>query len=93
MFLKLLIQRNPKFLETAINLHQTGELPANSYLLDLDTMQANARIMADEAERLDLKIYAMSKQIGRNPPAFKALAAGGIDSYVAVDMANFTARI
>lgn len=87
MFLKTLTRRNRPFVEAAINLHQAGEIPANSYVLDLDMMQANARIMADEAERLGLKVYAMSKQIGRNPPAFRALAAGGIDSYVAVDLA------
>jgi predicted amino acid racemase len=87
MFLKSLIKRNPRFIETAITLHQAGELPANSYILDLDTMKDNARIMADEAGKLGLKVYAMSKQFGRNPEAFHALAAGGIDSYVAVDMA------
>lgn len=88
MFLEPLMRRNRPFIESAINLHQAGEIPANSYVLDLDMMQANARIMTDEAERLGLKIYAMSKQIGRNPPAFRALAAGGIDSYVAVDLAG-----
>jgi len=87
MFLKTLIHRNSAFISVVVTLHQAGEIPANSYVLDLDAMRANARMMADEAERLGLKIYAMSKQIGRNPPAFKALAAGGIDSYVAVDMA------
>jgi predicted amino acid racemase len=87
MFLKTLKRRNRPFIEAAVELHQAGEVPANSYLLDLDTMQANARIMVDEADRLGLKIYAMSKQFGRNPAAFDALAAGGIDSYVAVDMA------
>jgi len=87
MFLNTLMRRNQPFIEAAVALHQAGEIPANSYVLDLDTMQANARIMEDEAEKLGLKIYAMSKQIGRNPPAFDALAAGGIDSYVAVDMA------
>lgn len=86
MFLKNLIHRNSTFI-SVVALHQAGEIPANSYVLDLDVMRANARLMADEADRLNLKIYAMSKQIGRNSPAFKALAAGGIDSYVAVDIA------
>jgi len=86
MFLKVLRRRNRPFLETAVSLHQAGEIPANSYVLDLDTMQANARTMAEEGEKLGLKVYAMSKQIGRNPPAFRALAAGGVDSYVAVDL-------
>jgi len=87
MLLETLTRRNRLFIEAAVNLHRAGGIPANSYVLDLDTMQANARIMADEADRLGLKIYAMSKQFGRNRPAFDALAAGGIDSYVAVDMA------
>jgi len=87
MFLKHLIKKNKDFVQTAIALHQSGKIPANSYVLDLDTMQANARIMADEANRLGLKLFAMSKQFGRNPAAFQALGAGGIDRYVAVDMA------
>ena len=87
MFLKTLIQRNPSFLSAAVNLHQAGEIPANSYVLDLDTMQANARIISEEAKRLGVKVYAMSKQFGRNPQAFRALADGGIDHYVAVDFA------
>ncbi|MBI9044970.1 MAG: alanine racemase [Anaerolineaceae bacterium] len=86
MFLKNLIKRNKSFVEDVINLHQAGKIPANSYVLDLDTMQKNASIMVDEAKKHNLKIYAMSKQFGRNPEAFKALAVGGIDSYVAVDM-------
>ena len=43
--------------------------------------------MSDEARKLGLKIYAMSKQVGRNPHFFHALEKGGIDRYVAVDMA------
>lgn len=87
MFLKTLARRNRPFITAAVNLHQAGEIPANSYILDLDTMQANAQMIADEAKRLGLKVYAMSKQFGRNPAAFRALAAGGIDTYVAVDLA------
>ena len=87
MFLKTLVRRNRPFIEAAVNLHQAGQIPANSYVLDLDMMQANARIMANEAKRLGLEVFAMSKQIGRNPVAFRALADGGIDSYVAVDLA------
>ncbi len=87
MFLKTLVRRNRLFVEAAISLHQAGKIPANSYVLDLDTMQANARLIADEAGRLELKVYAMSKQIGRNPPAFQTLAAGGVTEYVAVDLA------
>ena len=86
MFLNKLVERNRPFIESAINLHQLGEIPPNSYVLDLDTIQANAGIIAKEAKRLQLKVFAMSKQVGRNPPFLKALKAGGIDKYVAVDI-------
>ena len=87
MFLKALQARNRAFLEAAVALHQAGRVPAGAYLLDLDTMTENARTMSDEAARLGLDVLAMTKQIGRNPPALDALKAGGIDRFVAVDMA------
>ena len=86
MFLKALKARNRAFLEAAIALHRAGRVPAGAYLLDLDTMTENARLMSVEAARLGLDVLAMTKQIGRNPPALDALKAGGIDRFVAVDM-------
>ena len=87
MFLKALQARNRAFLEAAVVLHQAGRVPAGAYLLDLDTMTENAQLMSAEAGRLGLDVLAMTKQIGRNPPALNALRAGGIDRFVAVDMA------
>ena len=87
MFLKALQARNRAFLEAAVALHQAGGVPVGAYLLDLDTMTENGRLMSAEAARLGLDVLAMTKQIGRNPPALDALRAGGIDRFVAVDMA------
>ena len=87
MFLKALKARNRAFLEAAVALHRAGRVPAGAYLLDLDTMTENARLMSAEAARLGLDVLAMTKQIGRNPPALDALEAGGIGRFVAVDMA------
>ena len=87
MFLKALQARNRAFLEAAVTLHRAGRVPAGAYLLDLDTMTENARLMSAEAGRLGLDVLAMTKQIGRNPPALDALRAGGIERFVAVDMA------
>ena len=87
MFLNALRTRNRPFLEAAVALHRAGRVPAGAYLLDLDTMTENARLMSAEAARLGLQVLAMTKQIGRNPPALDALKAGGIESFVAVDMA------
>lgn len=86
MFLDTLVRRNRRFIETAIDLHQRGEIPANSCVLDLDAIRDNATLFAREAGRLGLKTFAMTKQLGRNPAALSAMAEGGIDSFVAVDM-------
>ncbi|MER5863285.1 alanine racemase [Kitasatospora sp. NPDC002040] len=86
MFLDVLRRRNPALLEAAIMLHQQGALPANTYALDLDAIRANAAAFAAEAGRLGLDVFAMTKQIGRNPDACRAIAAGGITASVAVDM-------
>jgi predicted amino acid racemase len=87
MFLDVLRRRNPKFLEAAIALHRQGEIPANAYVLDLDAVEANARVLKTEADRLGLKIFAMTKQAGRASSFCAAVQRGGIDRSVAVDMA------
>ena len=65
MFLDVLRRRNPGFIEAAMRLHQEGRLPANAYVLDLDAVEANARLIKTEADRLGLKVFAMTKQVGR----------------------------
>lgn len=87
MFLDVLTRRNPALVEAAIALHQSGRIPAGSFVLDLDTMVANARVFMAEAKRLGLTVFAMTKQFGRNPVAMDALASASMDRFVAVDMA------
>ncbi|MXZ69360.1 MAG: YhfX family PLP-dependent enzyme [Acidimicrobiia bacterium] len=87
MFLKKLLTRNRRFVEAAIRLHQEGSIPANSYVLDLDAIEANTRYFSTEAHRRGLTVYAMSKQLGRAGGALDAITRGGADGYVAVDMA------
>ena len=88
MFLKTIINKNPNLIKTAVNLHQSGLIPANSYLLDIDTFKENALIMKNEADKLGLKLFPMLKQLGRNIVAMQALKEWGIDSGVCVDMAD-----
>jgi len=87
MFLDVLRRRNPAFIEAAMRLHQEGKIPANAYVLDLDTVEANARILKNEADRLGLEIFAMTKQVGRSSSFCRAAMRGGIEAAVAVDMA------
>ena len=86
MFLNKIIERNPAMVRAAVELHQSGKIPANCFLLDLDTMGANARLMKQKADECGLKIFAMTKQFGRNPAAMQTLKAAGIDRCVCVDM-------
>ncbi len=87
MFLRSLLRRNPRFVQAAVELHQAGRIPANSYVVDLDTIRANTEVLCRAASDLGLKVFAMTKQIGRGAAALDAIAAGGVDGFVAVDMA------
>lgn len=86
MFLKQIAKRNPKLIQAAVELHQKGLIPSNSYLLDLDVIFHNAKLMAEEGRKYGLKVFAMTKQIGRNPAAIKVMMEAGIDAGVCVDM-------
>lgn len=88
MFLEVLRRRNSRFIETAIELHQEGRLPPNTVVIDLDTVEANARVFRSAADRVGLKVFAMTKQMGRNPDFIQALMRAGIDKVVAVDLAG-----
>lgn len=87
MFLDTLRRRNPAFILAAQALHQAGAIPANSYVLDLDAVTENARLLRAEGDRLGLKVFAMTKQVSRQTGFSHAVMAGGIDRAVAVDMA------
>lgn len=87
MFLDVLRRRNPKFIEAAMALHQAGKIPANAYVLDLDSVEANARVIKTEADRLGLKVFAMTKQVGRASSFCRAVMRAGVTRSVAVDMA------
>jgi predicted amino acid racemase len=86
MFLDLIRRRNPQLIEQAIVLHQAGKLPANAYVIDIDAVEENARFIAGVAGKLGLKVFAMTKQMGRNGSFCQAVARGGIAKAVAVDM-------
>lgn len=87
MYLQRLIERNPRLLEAAITLHQSGRIPPNTWIIDLDTIVDNARVLAAEARRLGLTTYLMSKQYARNPYVSALALANGLDKIVAVDVA------
>ena len=85
MFLEKTIQRNPALIDTAVALHQSGIIPPNTYLIDLDTVADNARLLVKTAAQHGLQLYGMTKQLGRNPLAAHVMVAAGINRAVAVD--------
>ena len=86
MYLQRLIERNSRLLEAAITLHQNGHIPPNTWIIDLDTIVENARVLAAEAKRLGLTTYLMSKQYARNPYVSALALANGLNKIVAVDV-------
>lgn len=79
------LERNPNLVRAAIELHQSGQIPAATYVLDLDAIADNAKAMADVARRLGLRVYAMTKQDGHNPYLARVVLEQGLDSIVAVE--------
>lgn len=86
MFLNLLTRRNPQLLNAAAHLHALGQLPPNTFVIDLDAVERNAAAFVAECARLALTPFAMTKQIGRNPDVSAAVARAGISHAVAVDL-------
>jgi predicted amino acid racemase len=79
------LEKNPQLVKAAIQLHQTGQVPAATYVLDLDAIADNALAMAQSAHRLGLRVYAMTKQDGHNPYLAKVALEQGLDGIVAVE--------
>lgn len=88
MFLYQVLNRNEKLIEAAVKLHQAHKIPANCYLLDVDTIVENTMKMAEICHRKNMKLFPMTKQIGRNPAVMRALKETGADGFVCVDMAD-----
>jgi len=86
MFLDVLKRRNPEFVKTVVSMHQKGELKSNSYVIDLDVVTENAKIIKGEADKYGLNIYWMTKQINRNPAILKMFSEIGSPKTVAVDI-------
>lgn len=90
-FLNRTVERNPDLVRAAVRLHRSGRLPPNTFVLDLDTIAANAELIKAEAERLDLSVYFMTKQLGRAPAVTRAITGDGRARTVAVDIQDVKA--
>jgi predicted amino acid racemase len=89
--LETAIRRNPDMIRTAAELHITGEIPVNTYLIDLDTVKHNAEIIKKEVDKAHVTAYLCAKQIGRNPLVCKAIVDSGIGKAIALDIEGIKA--
>jgi len=85
MFLEATLQNNPALIQAGFELHRKGLIYPNTYVVDLDIIEKNTVILADSAKKHEIRLLAMTKQLGRNPLIAKSIAKSGIDSFVAVD--------
>jgi predicted amino acid racemase len=86
VFLDLLRSRNPELIDYACHLLEAGSIEPDSYVLDLDRIEANAEALGKEALSRGLSLYFMAKQLGHNPlAARRVLDAPGFTGMVAVD--------
>ena len=86
MFLDLVNRRNRSLVDFAVKLHQYGEILPDTYVIDLDAVIQNAKYMSEIANKEDVELYYMLKQIGRNPFIARAIAENtNIKKAVVVD--------
>ena len=85
MFLEAVLQRNPGLIQAAFELHRSGRITPNTYVIDVDAVGANAAMLAEKAAAHGIDLYMMTKQFGRLPALARIIAAAGIKKAVAVD--------
>ena len=85
MFLDVTKRRNPKLIQTGVTLHQSGKIPPNTYVIDMDILQENVKLLAESANAHGIQLYFMSKQLGRLPQIGLMISENGIEKAVAVE--------
>jgi len=74
VFLTTTLKRNPELVDAAAEMHRAGELLPDTYVLDLEAVEVNARLLAEAADELGIELYLVCKQFGRNPLLIEAIA-------------------
>ena len=65
--LEIIENRNPKLVEATVELHQSGAIPSDCYVVDLDILRNNVKAFKGSVEKLGLNCFVMTKQFNRNP--------------------------
>ena len=85
-FLSKIRRQNPGLVKAAASFHQSGEIPADTYALDLEMIRYNSDKLYRESTRHGLTNYMCVKQFGRNPLACRTIMNSGIQQAIAHDI-------
>ena len=83
--LEIIEKRNPKLVEASVELHQSGVIPPDCYVVDLDMLRKNVKRIKGSVDELGLNCFVMTKQFNRNPSMISLFIEEGLDKFVAVD--------
>jgi predicted amino acid racemase len=86
MFVDLLERYNPNLITAAHAMHREGQAEPDTYIIDMDSILHNAQVISSTASRYGVRLYFMSKQLGRNPFVALRVIDTGMDGAVAVDV-------
>ena len=102
MFLDVLRRRNPQLIEQAIALHQAGKLPANAYVIDLDSVEyqvddLGTKVRAALTERTGVptipQIFVGRTLVGGAMDTFEAFAKGRLQNLLASSRVAFEDKV
>lgn len=85
MFIKALQRQNPTLIATALRFWQQGRIAPDSWVIDVDQVLENGKLLLKTAQQYGISLYLMTKQIGRNPWLAEKLLALGYQGIVVVD--------
>lgn len=86
MFLSALQKQNTALISSAVQLLKDGVVLPDTYIIDVDQFRVNAKCIKQKADSFNVRLYAMTKQFGRNPVLAKILTEElGFDGVVCVD--------
>jgi predicted amino acid racemase len=80
-----LARRNPALIEAAAILHREGGIPPDCYVVDLDRIAANCRLLRAALADTGLGTFFEAKQFGRCPPICATVRENGFDRALAID--------
>lgn len=85
MFIDVLKRRNPELIRHSVDLHAQGLLEPDTFVIDMDVLRANAKMILDKSQELSIDLFFMMKQLGRNPLIATELVDMGYKGAVVVD--------